>query len=51
MVQEADCPTRVFDTFALAMQKPGVQVDVQTEQRFASRALSLIAPVDQADEL
>jgi hypothetical protein len=48
---EKECPTSIFDTFALAMQKANVQVDVQTEQRFSSRAMSLLRQNNQDDEL
>jgi hypothetical protein len=30
---------RTFEVFALALQRPGLRVDVSLEQRFASRAV------------
>jgi hypothetical protein len=36
---EKECSTHVFDCFAIAMLKPGVNVDVQLEQGFASRSV------------
>jgi hypothetical protein len=47
-----DCSSQSFSAFALAMQKPGNKVDVDVEQRFASRALSLLKNDDWiGDEL
>jgi hypothetical protein len=48
---ENDCSTGAFDSFAIAMQRPDVLVDVQVEQRFASRAMSLLRIDEQDDEL
>jgi hypothetical protein len=48
---ENDCSAGAFDSFAIAMQKQNVLVDVQVEQRFASRAMSLLRIHDQGDEL
>jgi hypothetical protein len=48
---ENDCSAGSFDSFAIAMQRSDVLVDVQVEQRFASRAMSLLRIHDQGDEL
>jgi hypothetical protein len=48
---ENDCSAGAFDSFAIAMQRSDVLVDVQVEQRFASRAMSLLQIHDQGDEL
>jgi hypothetical protein len=47
---ENDCTAGAFDSFAIAMQRSDVLVDVQVEQRFASRAMSLLQIHDQGDD-
>jgi len=49
---EKDCPAEVFGYFVLAMQSPFVRIDIQTEQRFSSRAMSFEpSGDDNEDEL
>jgi hypothetical protein len=40
---------RTFEVFALALQRPGLRVDVSLEQRFASRALQQYKLANKGD--
>lgn len=44
------CSGRAFDVFALATQRPGLQIPILVEQKFSNRATNLFRRDDLADD-